>query len=214
MRILAVGAHYDDLELSAGGTLAKFCKSGHEVFIHVVTASDYTSYKGEILRDVYESQIEGIEGLRALGIKDYKVKNLGFTTKKVPFGPELIEPINRAIDTIKPDLIISHHLSSSHQDHANTAKSVLAAARYQKNVWMFEPIYPDKMHNIPFHPIVYVDVSETMNIKIESLKCHKSQFIKYPQWTDLVTSLARLRGIENSCQYAECFEPIKMEYKF
>lgn len=212
MKILAIGAHYDDLELSCGGTLANFCKKGYEVFINVVTASDYTSYNGTILRDKYESEKEGIKGLTILGIRDYKIKNLGFKTKEVPFNHQLIEMINRSIDNIKPDLVISHSLNSSHQDHANTAKCVMAAARYQKNLWMFEPVYPDKMHNVPFHPVIYIDITNTLDLKIKSLEAHTSQYKKYPQWGDLVISLARLRGIENKCQYAEVFEPIKMEY--
>jgi len=212
MKILAIGSHGDDLELSVGGTLAKFIKEGHEVFVNIVTVSDYTSYSGEILRDKYEAAKENINGLKKLGIKEYKIKCLGYETKKVPFDSQLIEIINRSIDNIKPNLIISHHLSSSHQDHINTAKSVMAAARYQKNVWMFEPTYPDKMHNVPFHPIIYVDISDTFNLKLESLKEHVSQYKKYPYWNTLITSLAQLRGIENKCIYSECFEPIKMEY--
>jgi len=211
-KILIIVSHADDAELSAGGTIAKFIREGHEVFVNIVTASDYTSYNGEILRDKYESEIEGINGLKKLGVKEYKIKNLGFETKKVPFDSRLIEIVNRSIDTIKPNLIITQHLSSSHQDHVNTAKSVMAAARYQKNVFMFEPTYPDKMHNVPFHPIIYVNISDTFNLKLESLKEHTSQYKKYPYWDTLITSLAQLRGIENKCLYAECFEPIKMEY--
>jgi LmbE family N-acetylglucosaminyl deacetylase len=213
MKVLIVSSHYDDETLSAGGTIAKFIKEGHEVFINIVTASNYTNYDGTICRDKYESEREGINGLKKLGVKEYKIKNLGYETKKVPFDSTLIEIINRSINDAKPDLIITHHLSSSHQDHINTAKSVMAASRYQKNVWMFEPTYPDKMHNVPFHPIIYVDISDTFNLKLESLKEHISQYKKYLYWDILVTSLAQLRGIENKCLYAEAFEPIKMEYK-
>jgi len=212
MKILAIGAHYDDIELSAGGTLAKFIKEGHEVFINIVTASDYTSYSGEILRDKYESELEGINGLKKLGVKEYKIKNLGYDTKKVPFDSTLIEIINRSIDNIKPDLIITHHLNDSHNDHINTCKATLAAARYQNNVLMMEPLYPAKLSNVGFLAITYVDISDTLSIKIESLKQHVSQYKKYPYWEDLVTSLARVRGIEIQTKYAECFQPIKMEY--
>lgn len=213
MKILAIGAHYDDLELSCGGTLAKFCKEKHEVFVNVITASDYTSYNGKILRDKYESEKEGINGLTILGIKQFKVKNLGFETKKVPFNVDLIESINRSIDTIKPDLIITHHLNDSHPDHINTCKSTLAAARYQNNIWMMEPLYPAKLSNVGFRAVTYVDISKFMDIKISSLKAHVSQYIKYPYWEDLVISLGRLRGIELKTKYAECFEPIKEEFK-
>lgn len=210
MRILFIGAHYDDVELSAGGTIAKFIADKHEVFINVVTGSDYTTYNGEILREKYEAGKEGIKALTILGVKDYKIKNLGFETKKVPFNSELIEVINRSIDTIKPNLIITHHiLTESHQDHINTAKSVMAAARRCNAIWAFESLYPSKLSSIPFHATKYVDVSKYMTQKVESLKAHKSQWEKYPYWEDMILSLGRLRGIEMNCQYAESFEIIK-----
>ncbi len=210
MKILTVSSHYDDLELSAGGTIAKFIKEGHEVFVNIVTASDYTSYSGEILRDKYQSELEGINGLKKLGIKEYKIKNLGYETKKVPFDSTLIEIINRSIDSIKPDLIITHHpYAESHNDHINTAKCTLAAARRCNSIWVFEPLYPSKLSTIPFRPMKYVDISNFMEIKIESLKQHTSQWVKYDYWLDLVISLGRLRGIEIQTKYAESFEIMK-----
>jgi LmbE family N-acetylglucosaminyl deacetylase len=212
MKIIFISAHYDDETLSAGGTIAKFCQEGQEVFCYIMSLSDYTNYNGDILRNNSEAEKEGIKGLKILGIKESNIKNFGFKTKEVPFSVKSIEKINHTIDSINPDLIITHHLSSSHQDHINTAKSVMAASRNQKNIWMFEPTYPDKMHNIPFHPIIYIDISKFMNLKIKSLKKHQSQWKKYSYWNDLVLSLGRLRGIENKCLFSECFEPIKMEY--
>ena len=210
MKILAIGAHYDDLELSCGGTIAKFCEEGHEVFINVVTASDYTSYDGQILREKYEAEKEGISGLKKLGVKEFKIKCLGYKTKEVPFDYTLIENINRSIDTIRPDLVITHQpYAESHNDHINTAKSTLAAARKCNAIWCFEPLYPSKVSTVPFKPVKYVDISPYLVLKIESLKQHVSQFAKYPYWEDLVTSLARVRGIEIGVKYAESFEIIK-----
>jgi LmbE family N-acetylglucosaminyl deacetylase len=210
MKILIISSHYDDETLSAGGTIARFCKEGHEVFINVVTASDYTNYNGEILRDIYESELEGINGLKKLGVKEFKIKNLGFKTKEVPFNSQLIESINRSIDTIKPNLIITHHMyAESHQDHVNTSKSVMAAARKCNAVWAFEPLYPSKLSSIPFRPTKYIDITDFIEVKINSIKEHVSQVKKYPYWIELVTSLGRLRGIEINKMYGEAFEIIK-----
>jgi LmbE family N-acetylglucosaminyl deacetylase len=210
MKILAIGAHYDDLELSIGGTLARFCSEGHEVFVNIVTTSDYTSYDGKILRNKNEAEKEGINGLKTLGIKESNIKNLGFKTKEVTFNHLLIESMNRSIDNIKPDLIITHHMyAESHQDHINTSKSVMAAARRCNSIWAFEPLYPSKLSSVPFHPIKYIDISDFMNIKINSIKKHVSQIKKYPHWIDMITSLGRYRGIEINKIYSETFEIIK-----
>lgn len=213
MKVLIIIAHADDAELSCGGTIARLCKEGNEVFVNLVTSSDYTNYNGQIIRDIYESEKESINGLQTLGIKDYKIKCLGYRTKEVLFNSGLIESINRSIDIIKPDLIITHHMyAESHQDHINTAKSVMSAARYCNTIWCFEPMYPSKLSSIPFHPMMYVDISNYLETKINSLRQHISQFKKYPYWQDLVTSLARVRGIEIKTQYAEAFEIIKETY--
>lgn len=209
MRILIIGAHYDDIELSAGGYLTKESKIvENDVYAIVTTTSDYTKYTGKIERTKKQAFEEGRSALKFLGIDN--IWNLGYPTKDMPFNRKSVESINKLIDKLDPHLIITHHLSSSHQDHINTCKAVMAAARYRKNVWMFEPLYPDKMSNVPFKPIIYAKIDGFFEKKIESLKMHKSQFKKYPDWIDLVTSVNRLRGIENQCKYAEAFEPIKI----
>lgn len=214
MKILAIGAHGDDIELSSGGTLARFVQKKHQVFCLVTSSSNYTSYNGEILRTEQEAKTETINGLKTLGIKENNIILLNYPTKKVPYNNAIIEQINVYIDKIKPDLIITYCLNAeSHQDHLNTVKSVLSAARYQNNIWMFEPIYPSKLSNITFKPIIYVDISSTIDLKIKALKAHVSQYKKYPHWKDLILSLARVRGIEIKTRYAEAFEPIKIEYK-
>jgi LmbE family N-acetylglucosaminyl deacetylase len=207
-KMLFVGAHYDDIEISAGGTVARFVKEGNEVYAIVVSSSEYTDYNGKILRTLDEATVEGMSGLLSLGVKS--VINLGFDAKNIPFNSDLIEKLNKYIDLFKPDLIITHHpYAESHPAHLNTAKSVLAAARYQNNIWCFEPLYPSNQSTVPFKPQKYVDITEFMPKKLKSLMAHDSQWKKYSYWEDLVLSLGRLRGIEIGVRYAESFEVIK-----
>jgi LmbE family N-acetylglucosaminyl deacetylase len=213
MKILFVGAHYDDIELSVGGTIAKFIQQGHEVYIIIVSKSDYTDYNNKILRSSEQAVNEGFTALKILGIPTANIIPLYYPTKEVPFNKFLIEDINREIDNIKPDLIITHHyFSDSHQDHINTAKAVLSASRYQKNIWFFETLYPAKLSIDPFKSLIYINITDTFDKKLESIKAHTSQIKKYPEWIKYVTALNTVRGIENQCMYAETFYPIKMEY--
>ena len=210
MKILAVGAHYDDIELSAGGTIAKFIKQGHQILVIIISSSDYISYDNIILRTKEEARKEGIQGLITLGIKKDMIINLNYSTKNIPFDSEIIENINARIDKFKPNLIITHHpYAESHQDHINTSKSVMSASRKYNSIWVFEPLYPSKLSTFPFKPQKYVDISHTLSIKINAIKKHITQFKKYPYWKDLICCLARVRGIEINTQYAESFEIIK-----
>lgn len=211
IKILTIGAHFDDLELSCGGTIAKFAHEGHTIWSIIITKSNYTSYNGKVMRTEQQAKKEGTDGLLSLGVE--KIICLNYSTKEVPFNHQIIESLNRWMDIFKPDIIITHALNESHSDHYNTAKSVMSAARYQKTIWMFETLYPSKTSTQLFRPLVYVDITPFLNIKLKSLQEHKSQLDKYPYWKDLVTSLARLRGIETGTTYAEAFDVIKMEYK-
>jgi LmbE family N-acetylglucosaminyl deacetylase len=207
--IIFISSHYDDIELSAGGVLSLLSKK-YKIISIVTTKSNYTDYTGNILRTSKEALTEGEKALRFLGSSVNK--NLNYDTKMVPFNAGCIEKINQYIDYYNPFMIFTHSLSSSHQDHINTSKSVMAAARRCKNVFLWENIYPDKMSNLPFRPQLYFNINKTFTKKIKSLQIHKSQFKKYPEWVDLVSSVNRLRGIENQCKYAEAFEIIKQEY--
>lgn len=48
MKILAVGAHLDDIEIACGGTLAKAIENGHEVKVLIMSKSGYTNINGEV----------------------------------------------------------------------------------------------------------------------------------------------------------------------
>lgn len=211
MNILAVGSHLDDLELGAGGTLAKFAEN-NKVIVVITSNSEYTDYNNNILRSKKCAIEEGIKALNALGI--YCIDSLNYKTKQVPYNYQIIEEINKFIDLYNIDLIITHHLSDSHQDHYNTVKSVLAAGRRCKNIWMMEALYPSNLSNQGFNPTLYVDISDTIDLKIKSIKAHKSQLNKYGNnWIDLVKSRARVRGLEIGVNYGEAFEVIKQAFK-
>ena len=51
MKILAVGAHLDDIELACGGTLAKAMRAGHEVKVIIMSKSGYTNSDGKTMRE-------------------------------------------------------------------------------------------------------------------------------------------------------------------
>ena len=55
MKVLAVGAHLDDIELACGGTLAKAIDKGHQVKMIVMSESGYTNYDGRIMRTAHDA---------------------------------------------------------------------------------------------------------------------------------------------------------------
>lgn len=213
MKILAVGAHLDDIELACGGTLAKAIQKGHKVKMLVMSDSSYTNYDGKVLRTKKEGLLEGTAAAKKLGVTDLQI--LDFPTKDIPYDSTVVGAIDAIIDKFNPDLIFGHWTYDTHQAHMHTALATISAARNKNNIFMFEPFPPSGRSYAPFRPQVYVDITETIDKKIKSLKEHKSQHKKYGKnWIDATLGRARLRGFESGCKYAEVFELVRYNIVF
>ncbi len=213
MKIMAVGAHLDDIELACGGLLAKAIKNGHTVKAVVMTDSAYTNFDGTVLRTKDEASNEGKAALDRLGVKDLVV--LDFPNKNIPYNGSTVEALDKVMSEFKPDYIFTHWVFDTHQDHKNTAQATISAARYMYNIFMYEPIPPSGRSYAPFRAQVYFDISDTIEDKLASLKEHKSQHAKYgEQWIEAIEGRAKLRGFENGCKYAEAFEAVRLSMKF
>ena len=88
MKILAVGAHLDDIEIAAGGTLAKAIDYGHEVKALIMSRSGYTNREGSVQRTDEDAVKEGICALHILGIQNIEI--LEFPTKDIPFESDAL----------------------------------------------------------------------------------------------------------------------------
>ncbi len=212
MKIIAFGAHIDDVEIGCGGTLAKAIKNGHEVLVIVMSLSSYQNYDGKILRTSKEATDEGLQAIKRLGIKEENFVVLDFPNKDIPYNSGSVEKINEIIDTYRPDYIFTHWAFDTHQDHKNTALATISAARWFNNIFMYEPAAPSGRSYHPFRAQMYVDISCSMEEKIASLMEHKSQYEKYGDlWIDAIVGRAQTRGFESYCKYAECFEVVRFQ---
>jgi len=212
LKIIAIGAHPDDIELACGGTLAYAIHKQHDVTMIVTTGGSSKDHNGRYIRSEKEARNEQINASNKLGIS--KVEILNFQDMEVPYSKELVSKLDKIINDIKPDIIFTHFIFDTHQDHIRTAQSTLSAGRKQNTILLYEPISPSGRGYIPFRPQVYFDISETINKKIGSLKAHKSQYEKYGNhWIDGVTARAKFRGFEMGVDFAECFELVRMEVK-
>lgn len=214
MKILAVGAHLDDIELACGGTLAKAIMSGHDVKVLIMSKSGYTNKDGEVQREDNVAIKEGTEALNALGCKNIEI--LDFPTKDIPFRSDIVNAIDVCISDFNPDIIFTHHPFDTHQAHEGVAKSTIAAARRKNTVFFYEPIAPSGRSYVAFKPSLYVNIDDTIEKKIESLKCHKSEYNKFggEDWVEGVKCRCGFRGYEIGKKYAEAFEILRLEMSF
>ena len=197
--ILAIGAHADDVEIGCGGTVALHVKQGDNVTLLIMAEPFFTNYDGNVLRSLKEGEREMEDAADVLGVK---LINLGFEDKSVMYSVETVEAINKVID-------------DSNQDHSKTTHAVISAARYVPNILMYEPMHPNGKTYTTFRSQVYVDITPTLDTKMDSLKCHRSQVEKFGGgFLDAIEARARYRGYEMGSKYAESFEVIRAVVKF
>jgi LmbE family N-acetylglucosaminyl deacetylase len=211
VKIFAIGAHLDDVEIGCGGSIARAVERGHEVKMLVLSDSSYTKYDGTVYRTVEEGLEEGPKAAAILGIHDLEV--LDFPTKDVPFHSSVIEAMEERMDEFRPDVLLTHWPFDTHQAHRNTGLSTLSAARYYTSLLMYEPMMPAGRSFVGFRPQVYVDISPYIDRKLDALRAHGSQLRKYGDaWLQAVESRCRLRGFEMGVEYAEAFEAVRFEW--
>ena len=214
MRILAIGAHLDDIELACGGTLAKAIEAGHEVKALIMSKSGYTNKEGSTQRSDDVAVREGTEALQTLGIIDIEI--LDFATKDIPFCSDVVTAIDVRMSAFNPDIIFTHHPFDTHQAHEGVAKASIAAARRKNTVFFYEPIMPSGRSYVAFKPQMYVDITGVVDKKIAALKKHTSEYNKFggDDWIDGVEHRCGFRGYEIGTKYAEAFEVLRMEMSF
>ena len=209
MKILAVGAHLDDIEIACGGTLAKAVKNGHKVKTLIMSRSGYTNKEGEIQRTDESAVREGTEALNILGVKDIEI--LDFETKDIPFRSDVVNAIDVCISEYNPDVIFTHHPFDTHQAHVGVSNATIAAARRKNTLFFYEPISPSGRSYVAFRPQLYIPIDDTIDLKLDSLRAHKTEYHKFGKedWIEGVNARCGFRGYEIGKKYAEAFEILR-----
>ncbi len=209
--VLAMGAHPDDMELEAGGTLAKFAKKGYDVYLLILTAGGYTDINGKTYVDE-ELRSEAKEATKILGIKD--IMFLSYPTKDLPANGEIITKVDTIVNELRPDIFISHHPFDSHQDHKSAADIMFAVSRQGrvKNVLSASTL-PYRPNVFAFRPQFYVDITDTLETKLNAIRAYKTQYTKFGSEVliEHVKGMAKTYGWAMGYEYAECFEVIRMD---
>jgi LmbE family N-acetylglucosaminyl deacetylase len=204
--VLAIGAHFDDIELGCGGTVARHVSEGDNVIMLVLTNSAYYNYDGVAIRTEEVAKKEGLEASKILGVKN--LLSIGLETKTLQYGFELIEIINKVIDDNNIDIIYTHWDKDVHQDHSAIGRATLNAGRHVKSILMYRSNWYHT--TTEFRGNYYVDISDFIDIKISAVKAHENEYKKFGQgWVDFFVNENSNAGKKIGCEYAEAFEIVK-----
>lgn len=193
MRVLAVGAHPDDIELGCGGALLAHRASGDDITLLVMTTGE------EGPQDARSRIREQEDAASLLGT------NLlwgGFHDGAVPNDRSAVNVVQHAMEVSGADIVYGHTGSDTHQDHRHTSAAVQAAARRSRRVLLFE-----SPTSVNFRPSVYVDIADHLEAKLDLLRAHMSQVLKNGL-VDLeaLEAQARYHGFRARVRHAEAFE--------
>ncbi|MEM2111770.1 MAG: PIG-L family deacetylase [Candidatus Bathyarchaeia archaeon] len=232
LSVLAVGAHPDDVEYSAGGTVAKYAKAGHKVTILNLTRGGAGSMR---LSSEELKRTRTEEGIRAGKILGADVKYMpdieGFQDGGglIPSHENVLAVVD-VVREIKPDIIISHHTNEIHPDDRAAGLimrdvfTVVALplvktkhpAHSVSDLYMYGDIH--RFTELPTS-LIFIDIEDTIDLKIKALAEHKSQMDWLTEHkgydagmldpVEEIKAQARALGYRCGIRYAEAFVPLK-----
>ncbi|MDD5523580.1 MAG: PIG-L family deacetylase [Kiritimatiellae bacterium] len=210
MNVLVVGAHPDDEVLGCGGTIAKHAQNG-DVVTALILAEGITSRGTD----------EGLSELKIAGRKANKILGSNATFCNLPDNRmdsvdllDIVQIVEEYI--VGVDVVYTHCAGDLNIDHRLTFEAVKTACRPLpgatiKKILSFE-IPSSTEWGGGFIPDYFVDITQTMNIKMEALKAYSSEMRKWPHPRSIegVLCLNKWRGATVGVGAAEAFQVVRM----
>ena len=196
MKILALGAHPDDIEIFMYGLVAIYKKEGHQVFTMIATdGAKGGSQNDETL--IKKRAEETTAGLKNLCLPIF----LNIPDSQLGQDPIHQKIIKENILKIMPDLIITHSENDYHADHRSLSLLTKAAVSHYIPV-----LCCDTLMGVNFQPNYYFDITEHIERKKEAVLKHHSQ--KPDRFVDLFQLMNSYRAAQCNAkkgQYAEAY---------
>lgn len=223
-RVLFVGAHPDDADFLAGGTVARLIKEGRETAYVVVTNGNKGSSDPRIgpARLIALREAEQREAAGVLGVAD--VRFLGYEDGELEDSRDLRRDVTREIRRWRPDLIITldphrtyDNFPGWHRDHRTTARVVLDCVyplardslAFPELLPEFEPHKVAEVYTVRWtQPRLVIDITDTMELKLAAGRRHVSQVGDVEAFETRMRSRAAALGKERGYAYAEGFDHI------
>ena len=198
--ILCVVAHPDDLELMAGGTIAKWIHENNKVHVLTLSHGVWTAPDGSLMRDKAEALIEETAAADYLG---YSIQNLEYPAMDLEHEDKLVVEVLKRIEKYNINTLICPWSGDIHHDHETVSRIALSASRRIPRVLMGQINY--YLWDF-FTPNIFVDISNHWEQKIEALKCYKSQWDRAGQdWLEFLDATSRYYGKMIGVERAEGF---------
>ncbi len=196
--VLAFGAHPDDLEVGAGGLLARLAEEGATVMMAVVSIPGDTERRRTEARagaDVLGAELRILFDEKPCRVED------------IPMH-ELVRRFDQVVGDVRPNLVITHSAYDLHWDHGLVNRATVSALRRTPCDLLAFLSSPEMNAQSRAIGQCFADLTDTIDKKIDAINAHTSQVPKL----DLESSrdLARAMGRISGYQFAEAYEALRV----
>jgi LmbE family N-acetylglucosaminyl deacetylase/CheY-like chemotaxis protein len=189
--VLAIGAHPDDVEVGAGGTLLSHVAQDHDVSTLVLTGGETVPAD------------RSREASRAAELMGVRLFHVNLADSSVSEGGATIAEITRVIEELSPDTIYAPSAHDLNPDHRNVHHATLVAARRVPRIFC----YQTPSSTVEFRPSRFVPVDEFMDRKLAVIRSYTSQ-VKQRRYLDaeLLRATSRYWSRYGHSRFVEPFE--------
>lgn len=222
-RLLVISAHPDDIEFVVAGTVAKWVRAGTVARYVVVTSGDAGTHRTDLDRESLARIREAEQTAAAHVVGVDTVVYLRHPDGMVQPTLELRRELVREVRRFKPDTVICYDPTRlfvggsyiNHPDHRAVGQAALdaisptAAMPLSFPEQIAEGLEPHRVRQILIastqQPDTWIDISETLELKLEALRQHDSQHDGRRDLPALIRGWAEETGAEVGLPYAESF---------
>lgn len=202
--VLVLAPHTDDGELGAGGFIHKLIEAKKNVYYLAFSTAAESVPKG-FPKDILKKEL--YVATSKLGIPEKNIFVRNYAVRKLNFHrQEILEDLIKFRAEINFDLVLIPSTEDIHQDHQTVAIEGIRAFK-NTNILSYELIW----NNFSFDNHCFIELSkENLEAKIASLKSYKSQGFRTYLDEEFIRAMARVRGVQSGCEFAESFKIVRL----
>jgi LmbE family N-acetylglucosaminyl deacetylase len=221
--ILVTIPHPDDAETRMAGSVARWASEGKDIIYVVCTNGDKGTndpdLKPEELARIREQ--EQLAAAEILGVRE--VIFLRHPDQSLEDTPEFRKELVQLIRTYRPETVttVDYGRNYNHRDHRITSQVTVEAVYPSAGTIAYpdlleQRLYPHRVKELLFcgteNPNYFIDITETIDLKLAALRCHNSQVGDRPQFGDMLKERARMTAEGQEYEFAEGFYRVEIPW--
>jgi two-component system response regulator HydG len=194
-RVLAVGAHPDDVEIGVAATLLAHRARGDQICVLTMSRGATGG----------AAELRAGESRRAAALLDATLLLADLEDTRIPEGNPTISLVEQAVTEHRPDIVYVHSRHDNHQDHRSVHAATMVAARGVDRIYGFR----SPSATVDYRPTRFVSADGLLDRKIEVIRAYASQAARDYLDEELIRAQARHWGASAGSRYAEPLEVIR-----